>query len=72
MFRKLNRERRNRAARALKTMGPDAYDSPRHGIEGPWCPICSPHLHGTANRYRADALDAIEQVDDMNEKEHSP
>lgn len=61
-MRKINRERRNRAKRALKMMGHDAYKSPRHGVEGPWCPVCSPRLHGASDRYRVDALEAIEQA----------
>jgi hypothetical protein len=67
-LRKLNRERRNKAARAVRTMGRDAYASPRHGAEGPWCPICSPHLHGAANRYQASAFAAAEQVADATGK----
>lgn len=63
-MRKANRERRNSAARALKTMGRDAAKSPRHGIEGPTCSICSPRLYGVANRRHADALDAIAQAEE--------
>lgn len=62
-LRKINRERRNRAQRAVRLMKRDAYKSPRHGPEGPWCPICSPRLHGCSNRQHADALDAIDQAD---------